>query len=76
MEEGVSRRRVGFISKGAPARQHSEIQTPEGETVRPTALQCPAALPHCAALLPCIPYVSGHPRICPICDVSPAALHS
>lgn len=33
MEEGVSQRRVGFISKGAPARQHSEIQTPDGEKV-------------------------------------------
>ena len=33
MEEGVSKRRVGFISKGAPARQHSEIQTPDGQKV-------------------------------------------
>lgn len=34
MEEGVSQRRVGFVSKGAPARQHSEIQTPDGQKVR------------------------------------------
>lgn len=33
VEEGVDRRRVGFVSKGAPARQHSEIQTPDGEKV-------------------------------------------
>ncbi len=33
MADGVSKRRVGFVSKGAPARQHSEIQTPDGETV-------------------------------------------
>jgi aminomethyltransferase len=26
-------RRVGFISSGAPARQHSEITTPEGEVI-------------------------------------------
>ena len=33
MADGVSKRRVGFVSKGAPARQHSEIQTADGETV-------------------------------------------
>lgn len=33
MEEGVDSRRVGFISSGAPARQHSKIVTPEGEEV-------------------------------------------
>ena len=39
VEDGVDRRRVGFVSKGAPARQHSEIQTADGEKVlcpRPT----------------------------------------
>ncbi len=34
LADGVTTRRVGFISKGAPARAHSEVQTPEGETVR------------------------------------------
>jgi aminomethyltransferase len=33
MEEGVDSRRVGFISSGAPARQHSKIVTPDGEEV-------------------------------------------
>ena len=36
MADGVSRRRVGFVSKGAPARQHSEIQTADGEKVKQT----------------------------------------
>lgn len=35
LAEGVKTRRVGFVCTGAPARAHSEIQTPEGETVRP-----------------------------------------
>jgi len=34
LADGVKTRRVGFVSKGAPARAHSEIQTPDGETVR------------------------------------------
>ena len=34
MADGVKMRRVGFVSKGAPARAHSEVQTPDGETVR------------------------------------------
>lgn len=29
----MSVRRVGFVSAGAPARQHSEIITPEGQRV-------------------------------------------
>lgn len=33
LEEGVERRRIGLISKGAPARQHSEILTEDGEQV-------------------------------------------
>jgi aminomethyltransferase len=33
LADGVSKRRVGFISAGAPARQHSEIRTPEGQVV-------------------------------------------
>jgi len=33
LADGVSRRRVGFISAGAPARQHSEIRTPDGKVV-------------------------------------------
>jgi hypothetical protein len=33
MEEGVDSRRVGFISSGAPARQHSKILTEDGEEV-------------------------------------------
>jgi aminomethyltransferase len=33
LEEGVDRRRVGLVSKGAPARQHSDILTEDGEKV-------------------------------------------
>lgn len=33
LADGVSKRRVGFVSSGAPARQHSAITTPSGETV-------------------------------------------
>jgi aminomethyltransferase len=33
LADGVPIRRVGFISSGAPARQHSEITTPEGEVI-------------------------------------------
>lgn len=33
MEEGVDKRRVGLVSSGAPARQHSDVLTPEGEKV-------------------------------------------
>lgn len=33
LAEGPSRRRVGFISSGPPARQHSELQNAEGEVV-------------------------------------------
>lgn len=31
MDEGVGVRRVGFVSSGAPARQHSKIVTEDGE---------------------------------------------
>jgi len=33
LAEGVTRRRVGFFSAGAPARQHTEIQNLEGKVV-------------------------------------------
>jgi aminomethyltransferase len=33
LADGVPRRRVGFISSGAPARQHSEIKTLDGKVV-------------------------------------------
>ncbi|KAK9828439.1 hypothetical protein WJX81_008616 [Elliptochloris bilobata] len=33
LAEGVSTRRVGLVSTGAPARAHSDITTPEGEKV-------------------------------------------
>lgn len=33
LAEGVPNRRVGFVSSGAPARQHSDIVTPEGQRV-------------------------------------------
>lgn len=33
LAEGVRRRRVGFISKGAPARQHSTITTKDGTEI-------------------------------------------
>ena len=32
-ETRAPRRRVGFVSAGAPARQHSEITTPDGTVV-------------------------------------------
>ena len=31
--DGVKQRRVGFVCKGAPARQHSDVITPEGQIV-------------------------------------------
>jgi hypothetical protein len=34
MAEGVTKRRVGFVSSGAPARQHTEIRDAEGSKVR------------------------------------------
>jgi aminomethyltransferase len=33
LEEGVDRRRVGLISTGAPARQHSDILTEDGQKI-------------------------------------------
>ena len=33
LAKGVSKRRVGFISTGAPARQHSEILSKEGKVI-------------------------------------------
>lgn len=33
LADGVAQRRVGFVSSGAPARQHSEITTPDGKKV-------------------------------------------
>lgn len=33
LANGVSRRRVGFVSSGAPARQHSEIKSVDGEVI-------------------------------------------
>ncbi|PNW85588.1 hypothetical protein CHLRE_03g193750v5 [Chlamydomonas reinhardtii] len=33
LAEGVSKRRVGFVSTGAPARQHSVVSTPDGKVV-------------------------------------------
>lgn len=36
MDEGVGERRVGFLSKGAPARQHSKIYNENDEEVRST----------------------------------------
>ena len=34
LAEGVSQRRVGLVSTGAPPRQHSKIMTMEGKEVR------------------------------------------
>lgn len=34
MDEGVDSRRVGLLSTGAPARQHSKIFTEDGEEVK------------------------------------------
>jgi aminomethyltransferase len=33
LADGVTQRRVGFVCKGAPARQHSDVITPEGQKV-------------------------------------------
>jgi hypothetical protein len=33
LADGVPMRRVGFISSGAPARQHSDITTPDGTKI-------------------------------------------
>lgn len=33
LADGVPVRRVGFISSGAPARQHSDITTPDGQKI-------------------------------------------
>jgi aminomethyltransferase len=33
LADGVPIRRVGFISAGAPARQHSDITTPDGTKI-------------------------------------------
>ncbi|WPT17487.1 Aminomethyltransferase [Picochlorum sp. SENEW3] len=33
LADGVKQRRVGFVCKGAPARQHSDVITPEGQKV-------------------------------------------
>merc|ERR1711990_1323207 len=33
LESGAMKRRVGFFTTGPPARQHSEVRTPEGELV-------------------------------------------
>ena len=43
MDEGVDSRRVGLISTGAPARQHSKIFTEDGEEVL-FILQIPSCL--------------------------------
>ena len=55
LADGVKTRRVGFVSKGAPARAHSEIQTPEGETVRhyPAALLQLLAPSHTLSTIAC-----------------------
>ncbi len=51
LADGVKTRRVGFVSKGAPARAHSEIQTPDGETVRVRARSARiSVLPHIIVL--------------------------
>ena len=34
MADGVTTRRVGLVSTGAPARAHSDITTPDGEKAR------------------------------------------
>lgn len=33
LAEGVTKRRVGLISSGAPARQHSEIMNADGKVI-------------------------------------------
>ena len=41
MDEGVDSRRVGLLSKGAPARQHSKILNEDGEEVIVTSPPIP-----------------------------------
>jgi hypothetical protein len=38
LADGVSMRRVGLVSTGAPARQHSEILSADGKPVRPRGI--------------------------------------
>ena len=49
LENGVERRRVGLVSKGAPARQHSPILTEDGEEVAPCS-GC-SGCPHAPAVM-------------------------
>eukprot|EP00983_Pelagomonas_calceolata_P121512 1160806-Pelagomonas_calceolata.AAC.4 len=44
--EGVTKRRVGFVSSGAPARQHTEIKSNDGSKVG----EAPAGKLHCSVL--------------------------
>eukprot|EP00889_Picochlorum_renovo_P004420 jgi/Picre1/31450/NNA_006802.t1 len=40
LADGVKQRRVGFVCKGAPARQHSDVITPEGQKVGEITFWC------------------------------------
>lgn len=53
LAEGVTKRRVGFISTGPPARQHSEVTTPDGK-VRVHDTDC-RVLTTCSCAAPCGP---------------------
>ena len=46
LAEGVSQRRVGLVSTGAPARQHSKIFTMEGKEVGRPDPSLALARPH------------------------------
>ena len=62
LAEGVSTRRVGLISSGAPARQHSEILDADGKQV-----------PGCSALHACPQACITYPG--PAAPARPALLH-
>lgn len=51
MAEGVAKRRVGFVSSGAPARQHTEIRSADGSKVCARAQSMSWWLLHCAGSL-------------------------
>lgn len=47
LADGVSTRRVGLVSTGAPARAHSDITTPDGEKARRFQIIVKAFEPRC-----------------------------
>ena len=62
LAEGVSQRRVGLVSTGAPARQHSIIMTMEGKEVgssKDGLHSCFTVLRFCPGWQMCMPTLQG-----------------